>query len=91
MYSALKRDGQPLYRLARAGRDAWSARRAHRHSTSMQLLEWLLARRSSFDVLCSKGTYVRVLAEDMARRSGLRAPAAAAPSVASSPFAHEPM
>jgi tRNA pseudouridine55 synthase len=63
MYSALKRDGQPLYALARAGQ---TVERASRRVT-VQELE-LLERAE--DVLhlrirCSKGTYVRQLAVDL--------------------------
>jgi tRNA pseudouridine55 synthase len=68
MYSALKRDGQPLYKLARAGQ---TVEREAREVTieRLDLLDqgpdWLDCR-----VLCSKGTYVRVLGEDLARRLG---------------------
>lgn len=68
MYSALKHRGQPLYRLARRGEEV---ERPVRHVTVHRLvrIEWtdpLL----TFEVSCSKGTYVRVLAEDIARRLG---------------------
>jgi tRNA pseudouridine55 synthase len=68
MYSALKRDGTPLYRLARAG---LSVEREARPITidTLQLLE-LQPERMQLRVLCSKGTYVRVLAEDIARALG---------------------
>lgn len=68
MYSALKRDGQPLYKLARAGQ---TVEREARDITidRFDLLElgpdWLECR-----VVCSKGTYVRVLGEDLAQRLG---------------------
>jgi tRNA pseudouridine55 synthase len=68
MYSALKRGGQPLYRLARAG---VTVERAPRTIEVAQLR--LLALRPpalELEVLCSKGTYVRVLAEDIARALG---------------------
>jgi tRNA pseudouridine55 synthase len=68
MYSALKHEGQPLYRLARAGREV---PRQPREVTihELEMLEWkppLL----EFRVRCSKGTYVRTLAEDIARAMG---------------------
>ncbi|HEY1724305.1 MAG TPA: tRNA pseudouridine(55) synthase TruB [Steroidobacteraceae bacterium] len=68
MYSALKRDGEPLYRLARRGE---SVERAARAITieRFELLQ-LQADRLELRVLCSKGTYVRVLAEDLARALG---------------------
>jgi tRNA pseudouridine55 synthase len=65
MYSALKRDGQPLYRLARAG---VTVERAPRE---IEIFELTLVSQAQaaveLDVLCSKGTYVRTLAEDIAR------------------------
>jgi tRNA pseudouridine55 synthase len=68
MYSALKRDGQPLYRLARAG---ITVERAPRDIEIFELSE--VSRTCDaieLDVLCSKGTYVRTLAEDIARALG---------------------
>lgn len=68
MYSALKRDGVPLYRLARAG---MSVERAARAITIEEFtLLALEGDRLELRVLCSKGTYVRVLAEDLARALG---------------------
>ena len=68
MYSALKRDGQPLYRLARAG---VTVERAPRE---IEIFELETVSQSGeaveLDVLCSKGTYVRTLAEDLARALG---------------------
>ncbi len=68
MYSALKREGEPLYRLARRG---LTVERAPRSLVidSLQLLT-LQEDRLELRVLCSKGTYVRVLAEDLARALG---------------------
>lgn len=70
MYSALKRDGQPLYRLARAGVEIdRPARPITIHSLS--LLQWdPEAGTLDVEVRCSKGTYVRVLGEDLARALG---------------------
>ena len=69
MYSALKRDGQPLYRLARQGLQVERAARAL-HIDTLQLLDQPRPERLQLSVLCSKGTYVRVLAEDIARALG---------------------
>ena len=68
MYSALKRDGTPLYRLARAGFSVEREPRAIR----IEALSLLAAAGSELElrVLCSKGTYVRVLGEDIARALG---------------------
>ncbi|WP_439107259.1 tRNA pseudouridine(55) synthase TruB [Congregibacter sp.] len=72
MYSAIKRDGQPLYKLARAGIEV---EREPRPVTIM-LLEVLAFRpgvRAEVDVriLCSKGTYVRSLAMDLGKQLGV--------------------
>jgi len=68
MYSALKHEGQPLYRLARAGR---AVERAAREVTihRLELLSWR-PPDLGFRVTCSKGTYVRTLAEDLAAALG---------------------
>jgi tRNA pseudouridine55 synthase len=68
MYSALKREGQPLYKLARQGVTVERAPRAV-SIESLQLLK-LAGDRLDLRVFCSKGTYVRVLAEDVARALG---------------------
>lgn len=64
MYSALKHEGQRLYKLARAGLEVERAPRKVRIDR-LELLAmepgWL-----EFEVTCSKGTYVRSLAEDLA-------------------------
>ena len=68
MYSALKRDGKPLYEYARAGE---TLEREARHVT-IHALD-LIAREGesvSFRVSCSKGTYVRTLAEDIGETLG---------------------
>jgi len=68
MYSALKRDGKPLYEYARAGETLErEARQITIHSLD------LVAREGdsvSFRVSCSKGTYVRTLAEDIGEMLG---------------------
>jgi tRNA pseudouridine55 synthase len=68
MYSALKREGEPLYRLARRGLTVERSARSLLID-SLQLLT-LGDDRLELRVLCSKGTYVRVLAEDLARALG---------------------
>ncbi len=68
MYSALKHAGEPLYRLARRGQTVERAARSL-VIDSLQLLS-LQGDRLELRVLCSKGTYVRVLAEDVARALG---------------------
>lgn len=71
MYSALKHGGRPLYELAREGR---SVERQPRE-VEIHLLE-LLARDGTdleLRVRCSKGTYVRTLAEDIGAALGVGA------------------
>lgn len=65
MYSALKHEGRPLYEYARAGIEIERpAREVTIHQ--LDLVDWQ-APRLTFDVYCSKGTYVRTLAEDIAK------------------------
>lgn len=68
MTSALKRDGVPLYKLARRGQTV--DRPARRIVISALELTIAAADRMRIDVVCSGGTYVRVLAEDLARAIG---------------------
>ena len=68
MYSALKRDGVPLYRLARHGIEVERAARPVR--IDRLVLEPDGPTRLRFDVACSKGTYIRVLAEDIGAALG---------------------
>jgi tRNA pseudouridine55 synthase len=68
MYSALKRDGVPLYELARRGIEV---ERAPRDIEIMRLTLVLRAPAEvDFSVACSKGTYVRVLAAEIGRALG---------------------
>ena len=72
MYSALKVDGQPLYKLARQGKEV--ERKARSVSIkSIDLLSFHTGKRAqaTVDVLCSKGTYIRTLSEDVAASLGL--------------------
>ena len=68
MYSALKRDGVPLYRWARRGVEVpRAARRITIYSNKLSFYEWPELR---FTVSCSKGTYVRTLVTDLATALG---------------------
>ncbi|MCK9283509.1 MAG: tRNA pseudouridine(55) synthase TruB [Rhodocyclaceae bacterium] len=63
MYSALKRDGKPLYEYARQGVEVErAARRVTIHA--LDLISFSGAE-AVVDVACSKGTYVRTLAADV--------------------------
>ncbi len=68
MYSALKRDGKPLYEYARAG---LVVEREGREVT-IHVLEMIACALPdvTFRVTCSKGTYVRTLAEDIGEALG---------------------
>ena len=68
MHSALKRDGVPLYRLARAGETVERAARRVRIS-QIENIEFR-PPYLSLRVRCSKGTYVRTLAEDIGAALG---------------------
>ncbi|HEY0341047.1 MAG TPA: tRNA pseudouridine(55) synthase TruB [Steroidobacteraceae bacterium] len=89
MYSALKRDGQPLYKLARAGVEV---ERAPREIELFELgvlgfaADWI-----EFEAVCSKGTYIRVLSEDIAKALGTCGHVTALRRVHVEPFGAEPM
>ena len=68
MYSALKKDGKRLYELARKGETVERQPRRIRID-EIRMLE-LAGPRLVFRVHCSKGTYVRTLVEDIAKRAG---------------------
>jgi tRNA pseudouridine55 synthase len=89
MYSALKRDGQPLYKLARAGVEVERAAR------EIELFDLAVlghaADQIELQTVCSKGTYIRVLAEDMAKALGTCGHVTALRRVHVEPFQAEPM
>ena len=68
MHSAIKRGGQPLYKLARAGGEVPREPRSI-VIRSLTLLG-LEGEELKLSVSCSKGTYIRVLAEDIGRQLG---------------------
>jgi tRNA pseudouridine55 synthase len=74
MYSAIKRDGQPLYKLARQGVEIErKSRQVTIHAFSM--VAFRPGAEAEVDVLirCTKGTYVRSLAESLGAALGLPA------------------
>jgi tRNA pseudouridine55 synthase len=98
MYAALKRDGEPLYRLARRGITVERAPRALIidelelvDSAAFDALGALRAERLELRVLCSKGTYVRVLGEDIAAALGSCGHLVALRRLYLEPFESEPM
>ena len=68
MYSALKREGRPLYEYARKGIELERAPRVVTIS-SLNLIQFI-GERFIVGVDCSKGTYVRVLAQDIGEALG---------------------
>jgi tRNA pseudouridine55 synthase len=68
MYSALKREGRPLYELARRGETVDRAPRTVRIERLDAI--GLAGDELTIEVVCSKGTYVRVLAEEIAAGLG---------------------
>lgn len=68
MFSALKHQGQPLYKYARAGVDIErKAREVFIHQLQLNHFD---GRSLSLTVTCSKGTYIRNLIEDIAEQLG---------------------
>jgi tRNA pseudouridine55 synthase len=68
MFSALKHQGQPLYKYARAGVDI--ERKAREIFIHQLQLNHFDGRSLSLTVTCSKGTYIRNLIEDIAEQLG---------------------
>lgn len=68
MHSALKHAGKPLYAYARAGIDIERAPRALRID-AIKVVEWQ-GSRLVLDIACSKGTYIRSLAQDIGEALG---------------------
>ena len=89
MYSALKRDGRPLYELAREGVEV--VREARRIRIARLQLLAIEAQGLEFEVVCSKGTYVRVLGEEIAAALGTCGHLAALRRVWVEPFSSAPM
>jgi len=89
MYSALKVDGQRLYRLAREGKTVErKARRVTTHSIQVLHLEDGLV---AMEVHCSKGTYIRTLVEDIGEALGCGAHVESLRRTTVSPFTHQTM
>jgi len=85
MYSALKRDGVPLYKLARQGqtveRDARAVEISRLDIVSVDLPEVVI------EVSCTKGTYIRTLAQDIGDAIGCGAHISELRRLSSGPFA----
>jgi tRNA pseudouridine55 synthase len=84
MHSALKREGRALYDYARAGIEVERApRRVSIHR--LAIVEWH-PQVLVIDVVCSKGTYIRTLAEDIGAALGCGASLAALRRTGSGPL-----
>lgn len=74
MYSALKLDGVPLYKLARSGHHHWKGKVIERQARKVQISEIKLLHYIppllGLKVICGKGTYIRALARDLGERLG---------------------
>ncbi len=89
MYSALKHDGERLYRLARQGIEV---ERPPRRIVIRRLdLLGITGVQLEFELDCSKGTYVRTLAEDLARSLGTVGHVARLRRLRLGPFTSPPM
>jgi tRNA pseudouridine55 synthase len=84
MYSALKHQGTPLYRLARKGQEVARAPRRV-HISQLQVMNFQ-GDFLEIRVACSKGTYIRVLAEDIGEALGCGAHLSALRRTASGRF-----
>jgi tRNA pseudouridine55 synthase len=84
MYSALKHQGVPLYKLARAGKTV------ERKTRIVSIYELnLISFENPFlelDIHCSKGTYVRTLADDLGEALGVGAHVVALRRTQAGPF-----
>lgn len=84
LYSALKRDGQRLYTLARAGQDVTIEPRPISIGR-LDIVDWT-PPDLTLDIECGKGTYIRSLAFDLGERLGPGAHLAALIRTRSGPF-----
>ena len=84
MFSAIKQNGQPLYKLARKGIEVERAERRV-EIASLELLTYDPPFVSLL-VTCSRGTYVRTLADDIGRELGCGAALQELRRTASGPF-----
>ena len=85
MYSAVKHQGQRLYELARQGLEVErQPRRIEIHALELLSME---LPEIELDVHCSKGTYVRTLAEDIGRELGCGAHVSALRRTGVGPYA----
>lgn len=90
MYSAIKHQGKPLYQLAREGIEVERvARRVTIHQLDLLGFEPGVQAKVTVAVRCSKGTYIRSLAEDLGQALGCGAHVAELRRTQSGPFSLE--
>lgn len=91
MFSAIKYQGQPLYKLARQGKAVERApRMVNIHQLCLNSMD-LNTATLSFTAKCSKGTYIRTLAEDMGEYLGCGAHVTVLRRLWGAPFEGYPM
>ncbi|MAZ44447.1 MAG: tRNA pseudouridine(55) synthase TruB [Legionellales bacterium] len=89
MYSALKKEGVPLYKLAREGKTVErSARKVCIHQLDVLSVD---SQFITLNVHCSKGTYIRTLVDDLGQVIGCGAHVVKLRRLASAPFSQQMM
>ena len=87
MYSAVKINGKPLYDYARKGENLLRKSRTIRiDEAAVEKIDLDDALNVTLRIRCSKGTYIRTLADDLGRRLGIGAHAAFLTRLACGPF-----
>ncbi len=89
MYSALKHKGEPLYKLARQGIEV--EREARRITIFSNELAAFEPCQVELEIHCTKGTYVRTIAEELGAVLGVGAHVTALHRRAAGPFTEEDM
>jgi tRNA pseudouridine55 synthase len=90
MYSAIKHEGRPLYQLAREGKEVErKSRTVTIHELVLQRFETGEQATVQLSLRCTKGTYVRSIAEDLGHLLGCGAHVTALRRTASGPFGVE--
>ena len=88
MYSAVKLDGRPLYEYARQGQ---TVERKSRQISVYRAMNWTTVGlnghlQATVTISCSKGTYIRTLADDLGQTLGYGAHAASLTRLQCGPF-----
>lgn len=87
MHSALKHQGQPLYKLARQGKEIErQPRRVSIYQLDLLAFRPGPAAELDLEVACSKGTYIRTLAQDLGEALGVGGRVAALHRTRTGPF-----